>query len=94
MKDPNLNRLLSHGSFCSAVFFLASPVFALAQSPCTLSPCWRARFPLPDCLFFFCRALSLLRAYPSPADVSGPPTAPTAEKSWIDSGAKTFSETP
>ena len=77
MKDPNLNRLLSHGIILLGCILFGVSCVCFGTDPLPPLSLLAGAVPFAGLAFsFFCRALSLLRAYPSsavPLDLLPPP---------------------
>ena len=94
MKGPNLNRLLSHGIILLGCILFGISCICFGTEPLHPLSLLGARFPLPDLPFLFLPCAVPTAGTLFPCGVSGPPTAPTAEKSWIKFQQKTFLKNP
>ena len=90
MKDPNLNRLLSHGIILLGCILFAVPCICFGTDPAPPLPAGGRGSLCRACLFFFYRALSLLRAYPSLAVSLDLLLPPLRRKAGLNFSGKLF----
>lgn len=94
MNDPNLRRLMIHGIILFGLILFALSCVYFGVDPLHPLSLLAGAIPFFAILVFF-----LWYAVPTagtlfPCGVSGPPTVPTAEKSWIKFQRKTFLKNP
>lgn len=94
MKDPNLNRLLSHGIILLGCILFGVSCICFGTEPLHPLSLLVGAVPFAGLAFSFLPCAVPTAGIPFPCDVSGPPTAPTAEKSWIDLWSKNFFRNP